>query len=329
MRNHGEESENTMVPDAEDCVRLVKACRIPLVPVSRPAAEQQIPPADFVATISTPIARESSDYTLLSWLLNDSSEVTLTTAFDTCADPFRLFKRGRARYRELFSFQHAAADSNTTLSGELTKVSVFPRVVQQTGLDRFDMGHLCGQYMKQFVKVMHRYSQAGDPGQNRPRYLQTNLSKLVQSYTRDVVHDIVHKWVLWTARMAPGAPRPKESQIIDSLLSHYWQRYMVLGNNSFEEFVEVIDSTTAAVSVGIREADDSGIIYGIWIDGQNGILLLCNGLVSQRGSCLSPTLGATLEANYFDTVRKLMFFLNCSIMECCNRHLEKRGSSKS
>ncbi|AET39061.1 Ndj1p Ecym_3596 [Eremothecium cymbalariae DBVPG len=332
----GEEVDKTVVPSSRDCSVLGKTCQIPLVTISRPAEEWRLPPKEFVSTITTKISRECSNYTLLSWLLNDPMEVSLTTTFDTCPDPFRLFKKGnKAAYKSFFSFQsEEVVDSNTTLSSELVKVSVFPRILQYTRLDEFKMDHLCDQYIKQFVKVLYKYNQGKEIKDNRSGYLQANLTKLVQSYARDVFHDIVHKWFRWTELMKTGSTTTQRSeyykkqiaQVIEKLMTKYWEQHMVIGHNLFEEFVEKMDTTTDRVSTSITDTEQFRIVYGIWIDTQNGILLLCNGLISTWETCLSPTMGVTLDTNYLETIRKLIFFLNCSILECYNWHLRADGS---
>ncbi|AMD22108.1 HGL232Wp [Eremothecium sinecaudum] len=330
IENRTEESETTVVPPSSDSsASAAKMLRIPLVAISRPSIEVLFPPAEFVATITTKLARECRNYTLLSWLLNDSSEVTLTTIFNTSSDPYRLFKSvKKPSYHSLLNFQcSVSVDHNTTLSSELVKVSIFPSIMQYTKLGQFKMDNLCEQYINQFVRVLQRYNLAQDPGYNRPGYLQTNLTQLMQSYTRDVFHDIVSKWVRWR-RIVCGnhlggvSDDDLVAERIQVLITKYWARYMALGNSSFEDFVEGMDSTTALVSATISESSETHIVYGVWIDGQNGIVLLCNGLMSNWETCLAPTIGATLEGNYFETVKKILLFINCSILECCRWHLD-------
>lgn len=306
---------------------------IRLVPgaASRRAVKQAFPPKQFVDTIATSALRQCANYCLILWLLNGS--VRLTTRFYTCERPFQLFKcklqRTRYTYEEFFELHDApAADEDRTLTEDcapVTEISIFPKVVQLTKLDQFKMDRLLGEYVSQFVNIVRGYGRRRYP--ENALYLSENLTKLLQSYANDVLHDIFFKHTSWSRIIGSTGAGAEHSY--SSLLVRFWTHYFLLSTGPLGNFTSELRRMTDTNALrqhakGPVASSASKLCYGVWIDSRNGILLLCNGVASsQMLGTATPTIGLNLDsrAQARTNVKKLLLFVNLCIVECCTWEL--------
>ncbi|CEP61259.1 Ndj1p LALA0_S02e10374g [Lachancea lanzarotensis] len=293
-----------------------------------------VPPLRFKRTIRDARIRQNHNLSLLLWVLNSKpSDLDLTLDIRRCTAPFQLFKlcfetNHTSNYYETCLSVRTSASHTVGLKTRNAEfeVSVFPQILQSTQMDQFKTEQLLQQYTQQFARILDAYKDGSHS--SSATYLGANLSRLIQCYVNDTIYDIVYKWRQWNRILGHHVEFAPFSQLV----TKFWDSYLAFHvGGSLSEFEAKMRR------FGISEADSGkrrlrsnqfrslGLKYGIWIDNIQGVLLLSN-VISTESMDAIPSLTLDLTvASCDESVKKLLLFINCCLIECVNQEMSKRA----
>ncbi|CAH01596.1 Ndj1p [Kluyveromyces lactis] len=287
--------------------------------------ERILPPSSFIKTLRTRLARESRNYSLLVWLLN-CPNITLTQRSEHQKEPFQVFEPRQNRlyqhYLNIRPFSYA--DENISMDATLVsseshwpdhysyECSIFPRLLQKTNYDHFQMNRLCEEYRQQFIKIMENF-EAQKP--RHPKYaqiyLQQNLGLLTRAYIRDLFYDITFKYSAWS-----NAKRLTRVELLRSLQRYHKEYTFIMSCDPIDNFTEKLDHLTC-LNYASKDEVNAKLTYGIWINAEHGLILLCNGIAHSWDLLQIPSHSYQNDDNITLFVTKYMLFCNMSVLETC------------
>lgn len=263
--------------------------------------KHNLPPNDFINSISSTSVKNKSNLVLLIWILN-SPDLDLTNNFQIGHNPLILFESSQLCYIDLFYLRKKMNQTQI----EILEISIFPQITQLNY--KFQMNILCFQYYQQFLKVLHNYKSK----KKKALYLISNLIRLLKAYIKDISLDIWWKFVNYSGDQV------LEFEDLLNLLEHKF----VIDYDDVGYFINKMNSAVRLIQ--------SSITFGIWLDSFNGIMLLCNGFKDDSNNVKTlPIKGFNLLNNLYDEnsdyfVKSILLFTNIAL---CQFFKDSMGTS--
>ncbi|KAL2708156.1 Non-disjunction protein 1 [Kluyveromyces marxianus] len=290
-----------------------------------PSINPSLPPSSFKNTFRTKVARECHNYALLLWLLN-SEQVSLTYHSDYQVNAFQVFKHNEQKlYQRHLDIRQMPLDigdisMDATLVPDDTdgfdtskfECSIYPILLQKTNYDHFQMDRLAEDYRLQFVKILENfeYQKVKHP-KFAMLYLQQNLTLLTRAYIRDLFYDITFKYSSWSS-----AGSSEKVHLLKSLQRYHKEHTFIISHESIASFTEKLDHLTC-LNYASSDEINTTLTYGVWIDTERGIILLCNGIAHTWDIMQIPSYSYKQSDDITAFVKKYMLFCNMSALETC------------
>ncbi|CCE66269.1 hypothetical protein TPHA_0P01110 [Tetrapisispora phaffii CBS 4417] len=158
-----------------------------------------------------------------------------------------------------------------------------------------------------------------------------DVKRILQSYVEIVIKDVVIKWMQWLIIIQNKDLTKRSSYRIlcKRINSLFWRRYFCMRSSSTDS----ITSFSNRLHRNFREQNvkERSIIFAVWWDEVNDILLFNNGISMQTSdkskeeNIVVASLGLILEDTdkNQEPENKLLLFVNMAIMECLKQELNR------
>lgn len=292
-------------------------------------AAHELPPRSFMINFKNILQKQSTNYSLLAWLLN-SPQVKLKSTFAYHENALSIFLMNeRKDYNICLDILRDSSEIKPEISLDATLVntsldqeddatficSISPIPQQKTEYDRFKMELLIEDYKRQLKKILKTYA-TNFTRRNKfaSKYMQQSLTLVTRAYIRDLFYDITFKYA-----SLKHLKTYQKMQLLKELQQNHKSETFLISSNGISEFITNFDQM-ACYSGATTLNKGSKLTYGVWFDAERGIILLCNGIVSNWDMIQLPTYAYKVNDNIHNFVMKYMLFLNMSVVETCLWH---------